>query len=295
MPKLIAVCGATGTQGGAVANELLRYSKEYTVRALSRAPESPAAQQLERDGAVVYNVDFDSPSELDAAFESCWGVFAMTTSLEWTQGKNLVDAAEKAQVKCFVWSTLPASKTTSGGRRTAIFDAKHAVDQYIRQKPEFPATFLYLGYFYENLIKQISYDPAERQIVYEQPIVRETTQLPMVYVKKDLPVIVKAIFDQWGTHKNTLWHSYMVKKKCGNIPGIYRTGPPSPGKDDRNVMAELCNEFILYEECRTFPDPNVEKLLGIKLQDNLDDFIQEVLKKKILSQSQAGALPCAIL
>ena len=102
-----------------------------------------------------------------------------------------------------------------------------------------------------------------------------------------------------------------VKKKCrstvflltyiphtratGNIPGIYRTGPPSPGKDDRNVMAELCNEFILYEECRTFPDPNVEKLLGIKLQDNLDDFIEEALKKKILSQSQAGALPCAIL
>ena len=72
-------------QGGAVANELLRYREEYTVRALSRAPESPAAQQLERDGAVVYKVDFDNPSELDAAFESCWGVFAMTTSLEWVR------------------------------------------------------------------------------------------------------------------------------------------------------------------------------------------------------------------
>ena len=32
------------------------------------------------------------------------------------QGKNLVDAALKNRVECFVWSTLPSSEKISGGR-----------------------------------------------------------------------------------------------------------------------------------------------------------------------------------
>ena len=216
-------------QGGAVSNELLQYPEEYSVRALSRAPQSPAAQQLKRDGAEVYNVDFDNPSELDAAFESCWGVFAMTTSLEWVRlclhhaptefteaprvkERSLTAVVDRLKARTsLMLQRRPRSSVSSGApcprpRRLVGEDAqlsstvctivslvaicvadgvwtaaKHAVDQYIRQKPEFPATFLYLGYFYENLIKQISYDPAERQIVYEQPIVKETTEREFCY------------------------------------------------------------------------------------------------------------------
>ena len=83
----------------------------------------------------------------------------------------------------------------------------------------------------------------------------------------------------------------------GISEGDYRTLPASDN-EDYNIMAELCNEFGLYEEeCPALPDPQVEKLLNVKLQDSLDDFIEEVLKKMIPSQSQswAGALPCAIL
>ena len=97
MPKLIAVCGATGNQGtslscvlssqftahvnplgGAAAKILLQYPEEYSVRALTRDPQSPAAQALAEAGAEVVRADLTSPNDLASALEGCWGVFGVT-------------------------------------------------------------------------------------------------------------------------------------------------------------------------------------------------------------------------
>ena len=48
----VAVCGATGKQGGAVIDALLRRN-DYPVRALTRNPESEAAKGLEARGVEV--------------------------------------------------------------------------------------------------------------------------------------------------------------------------------------------------------------------------------------------------
>jgi Trk K+ transport system NAD-binding subunit len=48
------------------------------VRALTRNPESAAAETLAEDGAEVIQGDLTDPSTLDAAFKDCWGAFVVT-------------------------------------------------------------------------------------------------------------------------------------------------------------------------------------------------------------------------
>ncbi len=50
--KLVAVCGATGQQGGAVVDALLRLGG-YKVRALTRDPASNSSKKLADKGVEV--------------------------------------------------------------------------------------------------------------------------------------------------------------------------------------------------------------------------------------------------
>jgi len=73
--KMIAVTGATGQQGGAVARKLL--ADGWTVRALTRDATKPAAQALSALGAQILPGDMEDPAELSAAFRDVCGVFSV--------------------------------------------------------------------------------------------------------------------------------------------------------------------------------------------------------------------------
>ena len=102
--KIIAVTGATGQQGGAVARKLL--ADGWKVRALTRDVNKPAAQELASLGAELVAGDMDIRSELDAAFKGAYGVFSVQNFWlpnvgfegEIRQGKNVADAAKAAGV-----------------------------------------------------------------------------------------------------------------------------------------------------------------------------------------------------
>ena len=64
--------------GGSVAKLLLQYPDLYRVRALTRDPQSPAAKQLAKSGAVVVKADLTVPMELEEALRDCWGIFGVT-------------------------------------------------------------------------------------------------------------------------------------------------------------------------------------------------------------------------
>ena len=51
MGKTIAVFGATGQQGGAVVRAMLK-DKQYTIRAITRNPDSEGAVKLKQQGKV---------------------------------------------------------------------------------------------------------------------------------------------------------------------------------------------------------------------------------------------------
>src|SRR6516164_9302570 len=76
--KTVLVTGATGRQGGAVIRYLLR--NEWKLRALTRNPNAPAAQELTRQGVEVVQGNLEDPASLERAARGVYGVTASRTS-----------------------------------------------------------------------------------------------------------------------------------------------------------------------------------------------------------------------
>jgi uncharacterized protein YbjT (DUF2867 family) len=150
--KIIAVTGATGQQGGAVARKLL--ADGWKVRALTRDINKPAAQALAQAGAELVAGDMDSHSDLDAAFRGTYGVFSVQNFWlpnvgfegEIEQGKNVADAAQAAGIQHFVYSSVGAAPRGMGQKH---FESKWIIEQYI-QSLKLPYTILRPAAFFEN-------------------------------------------------------------------------------------------------------------------------------------------------
>ena len=150
--KIIAVTGATGQQGGAVARRLL--AEGWHVRALTRDPAKPAAQALAALGAEVLPGDLDSRAELEAAFKGAEAVFSVQNYWlpavgfdgEVRQGKLVVDAAQAAGVKHVVYSSVGAAHRGEGQKH---FESKHLIEQYL-QASGLAYTILRPAAFMEN-------------------------------------------------------------------------------------------------------------------------------------------------
>jgi len=96
----VLVIGATGNQGGSVVQALL--PKGYSIRTLTRKPDSPAAKRLTEQGVEVIKGDFSDHDSLVKAATGVDTVYAMTTPFEagtaeeTKQGIAISDAAKKA-------------------------------------------------------------------------------------------------------------------------------------------------------------------------------------------------------
>lgn len=154
--KTILVFGATGAQGGSVARNLLARN-QFNVRAITRKPDSPAAQALAALGAEIVQGDLDDRASLAAALEGVYGVFGVTNfwehfQKEGEQGRNLVKAVAGANVKHFIFSTLPPiEKATNGALRSPHFDLKAEHEEYARTLG-IPSTFIHVPFYYENFL-----------------------------------------------------------------------------------------------------------------------------------------------
>jgi uncharacterized protein YbjT (DUF2867 family) len=148
--KPILVTGATGTQGGAVARALLKGG--WSVRALVRDPEKPAAQALKQLGAELRQGDLDKSAALATAVQGAYGVFSVQSFTEhgvegeMRQGKALADAANGAGVKHFVYASVHSANLRSG---VPHFDSKGEIEQHI-QSVGLPHTILRPVFFMEN-------------------------------------------------------------------------------------------------------------------------------------------------
>ncbi len=150
--KTIAVTGATGLQGGAVARRLL--AEGWTVRALTRDANKPQAQALAAAGAQLAPGDMENLAELQAAFQGADAVFSVQNFWlpgvgyegEVRQGKLVVDAAQAAGTKHFIYSSVGAAHRGEGQRH---FDSKYVIEQYL-QASGLPYTILRPAAFMEN-------------------------------------------------------------------------------------------------------------------------------------------------
>ncbi len=150
--KIIAVTGATGQQGGAVARKLL--ADGWKVRALTRDLNKPEARELKKLGAEIVPGDMDDRTQLDAAFAGAYGVFSVQNFWlpgvgfdgEVRQGKNVADAAKAAGVEHLVYSSVGAAHRGMGQKH---FESKWTIEQHIHSL-DIPYTILRPVAFFEN-------------------------------------------------------------------------------------------------------------------------------------------------
>jgi uncharacterized protein YbjT (DUF2867 family) len=131
--KVVLVTGATGRQGGAVVRHMV--PKGWKLRALTRNPQSHAAQSLAHRGVELVQGDMEDTTSLARAAAGVYGIYSVQDF--WTvgarreiqQGKNVADAAKKADVKHFVYSSAGGAERNTG---IPHFDSKWEVEKHIR-------------------------------------------------------------------------------------------------------------------------------------------------------------------
>ena len=129
----IAVTGATGKQGGAVAHRLL--DGGHRVRALTRNPDKPEAQTLAERGAEVLRADLEDRASLDAALKGAAALFSVQDFLEagveaeQRQGLNLTDAAAASDIEHIVYSGASTMDRNTG---VPHLDSKWQVERSLR-------------------------------------------------------------------------------------------------------------------------------------------------------------------
>jgi len=147
--RRVLVTGATGRQGGAVVRHML--PKGWKLRALTRDPGSHAARALTQKGVEVVQGDLEDAASIARAATGVYGIYsvqdfwAVGAKREVQQGKNVADAAKKADVKHFVYSSVGGAERNTG---IPHWESKWEVEKHIRSLG-LPATVIRPAAFME--------------------------------------------------------------------------------------------------------------------------------------------------
>lgn len=156
--KIIAVIGATGSQGKGVINAILK-NGSFKTRAVTRNPEKYTDTSDE-----VVKGDLTDPASLTEAFKNAHGVFVVTNFWEGAdeiaQGKTAIQAAKDAGVNHFIWSTLPNVEKISNGKfDVPHFTGKAKVDELVKNAGFKYYTFVQPPFYYQNFSGMLGAQP----------------------------------------------------------------------------------------------------------------------------------------
>src|SRR5215469_4101629 len=168
--KVIAVMGATGSQGGGLVRAIQNdKAGDFTARALTRDVNSDKAKELAALGAEVVQADLDDAASVNKAFEGAHGAYCVTffwahfsPEKESAQAATMAKAAKQAGLKHVIWSTLEDTRkwiplsdnrmpTLKGKYKVPHFDGKGSSDHYFTDLGV-PTTFLLTSFYWDNFI-----------------------------------------------------------------------------------------------------------------------------------------------
>lgn len=168
--KTIVVCGATGKQGGAVLDALVR-SNRWKVVAISRDTSSQKVQEIKAMGVTILPADLSDRTSLVKAFKNAYGVFSITmplnakgkidTEIEWVQGQNIVQACVSNSVEHLVLSTV--LYVEEGQEKTLTYVKRKLDIEHLVKQSNLPYTFLCPGSFMDDFGGE--YMPVKRNII----------------------------------------------------------------------------------------------------------------------------------
>ncbi|MEO5597058.1 MAG: NmrA/HSCARG family protein [Novosphingobium sp.] len=162
--RAVLVTGATGMQGGAAVDALLEAG--FAVRALTREPQSPAAQALAARGVGLAQGGFDDVASLTAAMAGAHGVFSMQNvspaddpGAEVRHGRNLLTAAHEAGITAFIHTSVARAGDqtnfadwTGGGFLATYWNGKSGVNDLVRASGLPQWTVLKPAYMLDNFV-----------------------------------------------------------------------------------------------------------------------------------------------
>jgi uncharacterized protein YbjT (DUF2867 family) len=177
--KIIAVVGATGSQGGGLVRAILADPEgRFTVRALTRNADSGKASEFATQGVEVVEADLDDEPSVHKAFDGAYGAFVVTNywaqrtpeqdkartraEMELAQAAAAARAAKDAGLRHVVWSTLEDTRphferlgidvpTVFDSYKVPHFDAKAEANALFTELGV-PTTFLQTTFYYEAFL-----------------------------------------------------------------------------------------------------------------------------------------------
>jgi nucleoside-diphosphate-sugar epimerase len=217
--KLIAVIGATGSQGSSVLEYLLN-SGNYRVRGLTRDPTKAICSTSKTkwgNDLEWIKCDAENADELIKAFEGCFGAFCVTDfwqdpnrmiEEEFNIGRVMIDSAVEAKLKICVVSVLHNVQNISEGTLTVPhFTNKAKIETYA--KTEFGAidtafAFVYPGFYMNNflILPGMSLKVNDEGLLTNDPLpIKATTKLPIIHIN-EFGGFVLPIFNDIQRFKN---------------------------------------------------------------------------------------------
>ncbi|KAJ7442170.1 NAD(P)-binding protein [Mycena galericulata] len=203
---LIAVVGATGTQGGSVIKALEESDKPYRIRAFTRDATKPAAQELVKKGVEVVTISLvvENATKVHEAFVGANFAFLVTNfwehlsvEKEVAEGKLLIDAAKAAGVNGIVWSGLTSVSKTSAGKYVHVihYEGKAEVTEYGRQSGV-PFVEVQAGFYASNFrdMPIMIGKQDDGSFAIEWPV-EPTTVFPIIDVAHDYGLYVRQVLE----------------------------------------------------------------------------------------------------
>ncbi|KZP07180.1 NAD(P)-binding protein [Athelia psychrophila] len=309
MSRIVAVFGATGTQGSSVVNALLQ-DRTFAPRAITRNPSSDAAKALAARGVEVVTGDLWDKESIRKAVAGCEAVFGVTdfgdpsimqgnARGEIIQGKLLIDAAKDAGVKFFVWSSLPNGTEVSKGKYTGVaqFDGKVEVEEYLKASG-LPAATACTGWFVENILKVPGMFAQGADGAYELAIPCYSAASPnaLTWAENALGTSVLALLTHYqdradeilgktfyvGNADMTYPDFAAVLSKAIDRPVRFVSGPPT-GIQPLDDMYKIMSEFGMYPDA-SLPDP---RLIALGAQfATLEEFAEQHFKPRFHSSTK---------
>ncbi|CAG8517364.1 uncharacterized protein OCT59_003195 [Rhizophagus irregularis] len=280
---LIVVSGATGAQGGSVANSLLA-TGNYRVRALTRNPDSDKAKALASKGAEVFKCNLSIREDVKNALSGAdiawivtnfWdpSIYGKDVNEEERQGKMISDIAKEEGVNWLIYSH---------------------VEQYIRTSGIPNMTFAYLGFYNQNIGANTILIPNENdEVELAISYLEENDQLPMIDVDGDTgPIVAKIIEegpDKWNGKRVPVAAEFLTMKQIvdiltkvtGKKHKLKTMGDDDIAKLDAYVnneqmkqMFKFIKEFGVFGKSGELRDISITK----KLHPNIKTFEQYALE-----------------
>ncbi|KAJ5379907.1 uncharacterized protein N7496_002335 [Penicillium cataractarum] len=242
--KIIAVVGATGTQGSSVARTFLSLPG-WSVRCLTRDPNSDKATELSKLGAEVVKADMEDKESLQQAFNGVHAIFLNTDfwhpyrkalaagvdlltsakkgyDVEVSHGKNAADvAATIPTLERLIYSALGPMKAASGGKYSLSYhwETKAYIAEYIQAQPNLvkKASFIYIGAYITNAFLYPKFQPESGEFVSIIPAKKET-MMPIINTAESTGPFVRALVeDEESGTKLLAYDDYLSLQQITDI------------------------------------------------------------------------------